>query len=41
MQAAIAEGKEALRQAEAAAAAAQKSFQAGERAVSDAASTIG
>jgi hypothetical protein len=40
-QAAIAEGKEALRQAEAAAAAAQKSFQAGERAVADAASTLG
>jgi uncharacterized protein YoxC len=40
-QAAIAEGKEALRQAEAAAAAAQKSFAAGEQAVADAAGTLG
>jgi hypothetical protein len=40
-QAAVAEGKEALRQAEAAAAAAQKSFTAGEKAVSDAAAKIG
>jgi chromosome segregation ATPase len=40
-QAAIAEGKEALRQAEAAAAAAQRSLSAGERAVSDAAATLG
>jgi transcriptional regulator with XRE-family HTH domain len=40
-QAAVAEGKEALRQAEAAAAAAQKSFTAGEQAVADAAAKLG